>query len=172
VAYAQQGVKGLLVDCDLRKARLHRMFGFPGEPGLTDLVLEQAGLDEVVHDFPVEGLDVITSGAQPPNPSELVGGARMRSTLEGLCRDYELVILDTPPLIAGPDAAILGSFCDGVLLVIRAGRTEREAGQQAVRQLHTVGARILGSVLNDPDGELPRYSSYYAYQYEYYSSEG
>lgn len=171
VAYAQQGLKVLLVDCDLRRARLHRLFNFSREPGLTDVLLGQVSVEEACHEFPVERLDFLASGAFPPNPSELLGGERMRRVLEELRERYELVVLDTPPLVAGPDAAILGSICDGAVLVVRAGHTEREAGQQAVRQLNAVGARIVGAVLNDPDGELPKYSSYYSYQYKYYAEK-
>lgn len=171
VAYAQQGLKVLLLDCDLRRARLHRLFNFPREPGLTDVLLGKATCEEVFHEFPVEGMHFIASGVFPPNPSELLGGERMREALKDFRERYELVVLDTPPLVAGPDAAILGSMCDGAVLVVRAGHTEREAAQQAVRQLNAVGARIVGAVLNDPDGELPKHSSYYSYQYKYYAEE-
>ena len=166
-AYAQQGLRVLLVDCDLRKARLHRLLGLPKEPGLTELMLRKATWEKVCHTLPLEGVDFLAAGLLPPNPSELLGSTRMREMLELFRKNYEIVVLDTPPLIAGPDAAILGSCCDGVILVVRAGRTEREAGQQSVRQLQAVGARILGAVLNDPDGQLPRYSPYYEYQYKY-----
>ncbi|MGH7577740.1 MAG: polysaccharide biosynthesis tyrosine autokinase [Longimicrobiales bacterium] len=171
VAYAQQGLRVLLLDCDLRRARLHRLLDFPREPGLTDVLLGRATVEEACHTFPVEGMDFLASGAFPPNPSELLGGERMRQALRDFRERYEVVVLDTPPLVAGPDAAILGSMCDGAVLVVRAGHTEREAGQQAVRQLNAVGARIVGAVLNDPDGELPKYSSYYSYQYKYYAEE-
>ncbi len=169
VAYAQQGMKVLLVDCDLRKARLHEVFALPRQPGFTDYILGEADWEESCRETPEESLHFLPAGKLPPNPSEFLGGARMREAVEHLKGRYEVVIFDSPPLMAGADAAILGSMADGVLLVVRAGRTDREAGQQAVRQLHTVGARILGAVLNDPDGELPRYSSYYANQYKYYA---
>ncbi len=171
VAYAQHGMRVLLVDCDLRKARLHGVFATSREPGITDLILRSARWDEACRDTPEENLHFLPSGSLPPNPSEFLGGARMRKAIELLTERYDLVIFDSPPLIAGADAAILGSMVDGVIMVIRAGQTEREAGQQAVRQLHTVGARVLGAVLNDPDAELPRYSSYYGYQYAYYGKE-
>ncbi|MGH8436844.1 MAG: polysaccharide biosynthesis tyrosine autokinase, partial [Pseudomonas sp.] len=170
-AYAQQGLRVLLVDCDLRRARLHKLLGVPREPGLTELMLHQAAWEQVCHTLPLEGVDFLTSGMLPPNPSELLGGVRMREVLEQFRKNYDIVVLDTPPLLAGPDAAILGSCCDGVILVVRAGRTEREAGQQAVRQLQAVGARILGAVLNDPDGQLPRYAPYTDYQYKYNAAE-
>jgi capsular exopolysaccharide synthesis family protein len=168
VAYAQQGLKVLLVDCDLRKARLHHVFGESRDPGLTDFLLGRAEWSEVRRDTAQEGMDFLPAGSIPPNPSELLGGSRMRGAIQAFRDGYEMVIFDTPPLIAGADAALLGSLCDGVILIIRAGQTEREPAQQALRQLYTVGARVLGSVLNDPDGEMPRYSSYYAYQYKYY----
>jgi len=171
VACAQQGIRVLLVDCDLRRARVHQMFDLPRRPGLTELLLGQASWEEARNVSPVETLHLLTSGAYPPNPSELLGGARMRKGLELLTRYYDLVILDSPPLVAGPDAAVLSSYCDGVALVVRAGTTEREVAEQAVRQLHAVGAHLVGAILNDPDGVLPRFSSYYAYQYRYYSEE-
>lgn len=172
-AYAQQGLKVLLLDCDLRRARVHQLLGFAREPGLTDVLLGQAPWEEVCHklQLPGESMDFLASGILPPNPSELLGGERMRAALKEFRECYELVLLDTPPVVAGPDAAILGSMSDGVVLVVRAGHTEREAGQQAVRQLNAVGARIVGAVLNDPDGALPKYSSYYSYQYKYYADK-
>ncbi|CAA9352220.1 MAG: hypothetical protein AVDCRST_MAG68-3743 [uncultured Gemmatimonadetes bacterium] len=169
VTFAQQGLRVLLVDCDLRKARLHKVFGVPREPGLTQLVLGHNAMTEVIHSTPVDGLYVMASGTLPPNPSELVGGPRMANVLKALSAEFDLVVLDTPPLTAAADAAILGKSADGVLVVVRAGQTERGAAQHAVGQLNNVGARILGAVLNDPDAKVPRYGGYY--YYDYYGSE-
>lgn len=169
VTFAQQGLRVLLVDCDLRKARLHKVFGVPREPGLTQLVLAHNAVTEVIHSTPVDGLYVMASGTLPPNPSELVGGPRMANVLKALSAEFDLVVLDTPPLTAAADAAILGKSADGVLVVVRAGQTERGAAQHAVGQLNNVGARILGAVLNDPDAKVPRYGGYY--YYDYYGSE-
>jgi tyrosine-protein kinase Etk/Wzc len=169
VTFAQQGLRVLLVDCDLRKARLHKVFSVPREPGLTQLVLGHNSMTEVIHSTPVDGLYVLASGTLPPNPSELVGGPRMANVLKALSAEFDLVVLDTPPLTAAADAAILGKSADGVLVVVRAGQTERGAAQHAVQQLNNVGARILGAVLNDPDAKVPRYGGYY--YYDYYGSE-
>jgi capsular exopolysaccharide synthesis family protein len=169
VTFAQQGLRVLLVDCDLRKARLHKVFSVPREPGLTQLVLGHNSMTEVIHSTPVDGLYVLASGTLPPNPSELVGGPRMANVLKALSAEFDLVVLDTPPLTAAADAAILGKSADGVLVVVRAGQTERGAAQHAVGQLNNVGARILGAVLNDPDAKVPRYGGYY--YYDYYGSE-
>jgi tyrosine-protein kinase Etk/Wzc len=165
VSFAQQGMRVLIVDCDLRRARLHKMFGVPREPGLTECMLGQYGHEEVTRETAVPGLYVLASGQLPPNPSELLGGDRMRKTLAALSGAFDLVILDTPPLLAASDAAILSTLCDGVVLVVRAGVTEAEAGRQAMQQLASVGARVVGAVLNDPDAKVQHYGGYYNYEY-------
>lgn len=165
VSFAQQGMRVLLLDCDLRRARLHKIFRVPREPGLTELVLGQATEETVTHQSSVTGLYVIASGQLPPNPSELLGGDRMRKTLTSLAEGYDLLIVDTPPLLAASDAAILSTICDGVIVVLRAGRTESAAALQSMQQLNAVGARVVGAVLNDPDTKVPQYGAYYRYEY-------
>lgn len=167
--FAQQGKRVLLVDCDLRKARLHKMFGVPREPGFTHLLLGLKPLGEVVRTTSIDGLFFLAAGTLPPNPAELVGGEQMQATLQALGQEFDLVILDTPPLLAASDAALLGRLVDGVLLVVRAGQTERDAAKQAVRQLAAGRARILGAVLNDPDSKVGKYGGHY--QYEYYGEK-
>jgi Mrp family chromosome partitioning ATPase len=93
----------------------------------------------------------------------------MRNTLRKLGEAFDLILLDTPPLLAASDAAILATQVDGVVVVVRAGVTEAEAGQQAMQQLAAVGARVVGAVLNDPDSKLQQYGGYYNYEY---ASEG
>ena len=165
VSFAQQGMRVLIVDCDLRRSRLHRMFSIPREPGVTELVLGKVEQEDVTRETPVTGLYVLPSGQLPPNPAELLGGERMKNTLARLTEAFDLVVLDTPPLLAASDAAILGTIADGVVLVVRAGVTEAEAGQQAMAQLASVGARVVGAVLNDPDSKLQTYGGYYNYEY-------
>jgi polysaccharide biosynthesis transport protein len=159
----------LLLDCDLRRARLHRVFDTNREPGLTDLILGYADEDAVTRITEIPGLYVIPSGKLPPNPAELLGGEALRRTIASLTEGYDLVVIDTPPLLAAADAAILSTLANGVILVLRAGTTENAAAQQAVQQLQAVGARIVGAVLNDPDTQVPKYGAYY--QYEYASSD-
>jgi polysaccharide biosynthesis transport protein len=165
VSFAQQGMRVLIVDCDLRRSRLHKMFAIPREPGFTELVLGQIEQDAAVRETPVPGLYVLASGQLPPNPAELLGGDRVKKVLASLGEAFDLIILDTPPLLAASDAAILGTQADGVLLVVRAGVTETEAAQQAMQQLASVGARVVGAVLNDPDSKLQQYGGYYNYEY-------
>jgi capsular exopolysaccharide synthesis family protein len=165
VAFAQQGMRVLLLDCDLRRARLHRIFGVSREPGLTEFVLGFSDEEAVTRATSVPGLYVIPSGKLPPNPAELLGGESMRRALTALTEGYDLIIVDTPPLLAAADAAILATLSDGVLLVLRAGSTENAAAQQSMQQLGAVGARVIGAVLNDPDAQVPKYGAYYSYEY-------
>ncbi|MDB4948735.1 MAG: capsular exopolysaccharide family [Gemmatimonadetes bacterium] len=167
VTYAQQGVRVLLIDCDLRRPRQHELFNTPREPGLTQLVLGRAEPEAVIHPTPVEGLFLLPAGALPPNPAELLGSERMSRTLAMLKERFDVVIVDSPPVLLAADASIIAAQTDGVLLVLRAGKTERPAARQAVSQLSTVGANVLGAVLNDPDDMVRRYAGYYSYGYGY-----
>ena len=168
VSFAQQGHRVLLIDCDLRRSRIHKMFGEGQTPGLTNVLVGGTPAAEAVRPTMIDGLSILASGTHPPNPAELLGSAQMQSLLDELGTEYDLLILDTPPLLAASDAAILSRVADGSILVVRAGKTERNALASAVQQLLTVGARILGTVLNDPDAEVPRYARYYGYYYNNY----
>jgi capsular exopolysaccharide synthesis family protein len=136
------------------------------------LSLADAGKDgedpvaRVVRSTPFRGLSLLTCGTLPTNASNLLSGMRMRSLLKLLTERFDLVILDTPPVLATADAGILGSLADGVLLVVRAGQTDKAAAQRATAQLAGSGARVMGVVLNDPKGEVSQFGDYY-YPYEY-----
>jgi capsular exopolysaccharide synthesis family protein len=172
ITFAQQGMKVLLVDCDLRRARLHLLFEAGRDPGLTHLVLGHNTLQDVVQPSGVEGLSLLPSGALPPNPQELLGGPRMQRTLDELTSRFDLVVLDTPPLLATADAAVLAARVDGVVMVVRAGVTERGAAREVIGQLRGVDAHVLGVVLNDADDRLPSYGGYYGYgRYGYGTTE-
>jgi len=165
VSFAHHGMRVLLVDCDLRRGRMHKIFQVPREPGLTELVIGHEESEAVIRQTDITGLYVVASGNLPPNPSELLGGDRMRKVLTSLSEAFDLIVLDTPPLLAASDAAILATLSDGVVLVLRAGSTEGDAAQQAIQQLSGVGARVVGAVLNDPDAKVPAYGGYYHYEY-------
>lgn len=169
-AFAQQGMRVLLVDADLRRPTLHTIFATPREPGLTQVLVGQKALGEAVQASTVPGLTLLTAGVLPPNPAELLGSPVMRELLGTMVDSYDMVILDTPPVMAASDSSVLASMVDGVVLVVRAGRTERSMAQQAVRQLTAVGARVLGAALNDPDRAVAAYggSGYYYYAYNCY----
>lgn len=169
--FAQQGVRVLLIDCDLRRPRVHSVMSIPREPGLTQLLLEQSTMDEAVRAGAIPNLFVLPAGRLPPNPSELLGGNRMEALLDRMTGSFDLLLLDSPPVLLTPDSAVLGAICDGVLLVLRAGRTQQQAAREALRQLAAVDAHVVGAVLNDPDSKVPVYDRQYAYGYgaDYYS---
>ncbi len=153
VAYARQGLRVAVVDCNLRKARLHLRFGVPREPGLAACLLGHAPLDGALRETSIERLHILPAGAPSPDAAELLGGERMRETLELLAARFDRVVLDTPPLLAAADASILATLADGVLVVVRAGHTDRAAAQRAAARLSTAGANVVGGVLNDPDSK-------------------
>ncbi|GMV05460.1 MAG: chromosome partitioning protein ParA [Gemmatimonadota bacterium] len=172
ITLAQQSTKALLIDCDLRRGIVHRVFETPKEPGLTDLLMGSATLEGSLHEVDVgEGraLHFLATGTLPPNPSELLGSRRMKELLASLRKQYEIVILDSPPLNLVTDAAVLGASADGVVLVARAGATEKGALRYAQEQLEAVRAPIAGVVLNDVDyaGRGKYYGSGYGYGYYY-----
>jgi succinoglycan biosynthesis transport protein ExoP len=188
VTFAHDGLRVLLIDCDVRRPRLHGLFQVPRSPGLMDLLTPsyngsdvsqsltfdpKAGrtdsgrpITDVIRPTTVRGLSLLTCGALPTNPSNLLSGLRMRVLLQELAQSFDLVVLDTPPVLATADAGILASLADGVLLVVRAGQTDRVAAKRAHQQLVNVGARVVGTVLNDPGGEVSQYGDYY-YPYDY-----
>ena len=165
VSFAQQGMRVLLIDCDLRRAKLHSLFGVTRTPGLTEMLVGSEGQETAIRETSVTGLYLLPSGNLPPNPAELLGGPAMRKTLETLSEGFDLIVVDTPPLLAASDASILATITDGALLVVKAGSTEAEAGHQALQQLSAVGARVVGAVLNDPDAKVQKYGAYYRYEY-------
>ncbi len=169
VAFAQAGRKVILLDADLRKPGINGLFVMQNSWGLTTLLAsEEATIDDVAQLTEQENLRVITTGPLPPNPAELLGSQRMRSILERLAADADLVIVDSPPLQAVTDAAILASITDGTLMVIDSGRTRRAATQHGREALAKADARVLGVALNRMSA---RSGNEYVY-YDYYGSKG
>jgi non-specific protein-tyrosine kinase len=148
VVSAQAGREVVLVDADLRRPSLHSLFGLSNERGLTDMVMDEAALQEPpLQETAVPGLQVLSSGALPPNPADLLGSRRMAEVIAALKESADQVLLDAPPVALVTDAAVLSTQVDGVLLVIGSGKTRREMARTAVQRLEQVNARIVGSVL-------------------------
>lgn len=165
IAFAQQGLRVVLIDADLRRARIHKIFGLSRDPGLVDVLVGTSSLRAAVRPGSTEGLGIITSGPAPHNPAELLGSERMKSIIEELKNDADLIVLDTPPVLAAGDASVLSSIADATIIVVRAGSTDREAARAAADQVRLIGGRLLGSVLNDPRGIAARYGTYYYSSY-------
>ncbi|MDW8285016.1 MAG: polysaccharide biosynthesis tyrosine autokinase [Bacteroidota bacterium] len=182
VVFAQNDQRVLLIDADLRRPSLHRSFGLHRNPGLSELLTEQASLNEVVQAGPIDGLSIITAGSPPPNPAEMLGSRRMRQFVTHAKELYDVILIDSPPLGSVADASILGSVVDGIVLVGRFNYTPRdmiERGREVLQDMHL---NAIGVVLNffDPRRAYGyygrygyyRYSGYYGYYYGYYEAYG
>jgi len=165
---------GIIIDCDLRKPQLHKVFELDNSQGLSSYLTGHIDLDGVglIQETKVPNLSVITAGLIPPNPSELLVSYRMKDLINELFERYAFIILDSPPILGLSDSLILSTITDGVIIVVRAGRTPKESVVQAKKLLRGVNARILGIILNGIRESDLRYSSYsYYYSYYYYSEE-
>jgi protein-tyrosine kinase len=160
VVFAQQGKKVLLVDADMRRPTVHYTFRQDNHVGLTNVLTKQATLQTAIKETDVENLYVLTSGPIPPNPAELLASQAMENLLAEAYEQFDLVLFDTPPVLAVTDAQILANQCDGTILVIHSGKTEIEAAQKAKELLLAAKGKLLGVVLNQ---KKQKESSYYYY---------
>jgi capsular exopolysaccharide synthesis family protein len=168
---AQTGAEVLIIDCDLRRPRLHTQFEVANSKGLTTWLSGERDLDGLLQVFPkTPNLKILTSGPVPPNPAELLGSEEMRRLLGQLSERFAHIIIDSPPAISFTDASILSTMVDGVMLVVHGGRSSRAVVRRAKQQLLDVGAHIFGVVLNNVRMEQQDYY-YSGYYSNYYSTE-
>jgi non-specific protein-tyrosine kinase len=177
IVFAQSEKKVVLIDADLRRPQQHKRFGLPNQIGLSDAMVRQLDdLPQIIQSTGVPGLMVITSGALPPNPAELLGSNKMLQVIDRLVEEFDLAIIDTPPVLTVTDAVALAPAMDGVILVAKPGVTRLAAFKQTLVQLQGVGARILGVVLNEVEPNSRKYGYYYHRYYSqysyYYSADG
>ncbi|KHE71458.1 capsular biosynthesis protein [Halobacillus sp. BBL2006] len=161
VVFAQQGKKVLLVDADLRKPTIHYTFRTDNTYGLSNYLVSERPLSDLVRESHIDNLDLLPCGPIPPNPSELLGSKKMKKFINEAHQKYDMIIFDTPPVLAVTDSQVLSAFVDGVLLVVRSKQTEQEAAIKAKEQLLQSKATILGVVLNDKDVKSSSYYYYY-----------
>lgn len=167
VTMAQAGKRVVLVDADMRRPMVHTLFGRTNNYGLSTAILQgNPSPAEYLQDTDIPNLRVLTTGPTPPNPAEMLGSQRMRELIDHLKAEADLLIFDSPPVLAVTDAAVLSTQMDGVLLVVEVGRTRRDVIFRAVDALRRVGAPVLGAALNRVSSGHGR--GYYYYQYEYY----
>jgi len=162
---AQSGKKVLFIDADMRKGYSHKLFRFTGELGLSDILSGKININEIEKHVPEIGIDFIPRGKLPPNPSELLMHKRLSSMLDWASDNYDLVIIDTPPILAVTDAAIIGRCAGTSLLVARYGTNTVKEVEVSIRRFEQVGVQIKGCILN---GVLKKASSYYGYGYSQY----
>lgn len=153
VSLAQAFKRVLLVDCDLRKARIHRALGIPGDPGLTNVLSGLADISDAVHATRYQNLYCLPAGLAAPNPAEMLASERMLSTLAQLEPQFDYIIFDTPPINVVSDALPLIKISDGVVLIVRAGTTVYADFDQALSALEFIEAHIIGVIVNDDNGE-------------------
>ncbi|MDQ0219252.1 CpsD/CapB family tyrosine-protein kinase [Peribacillus cavernae] len=160
VVFAEQGKSVLFVDADLRKPTVHYTFNITNTFGLTNVLTKQADLKDTVFQTDERNLYVLPSGPIPPNPAELLGSKAMDDLMKEILQEFDLVLFDTPPILAVTDAQILANRCDGTILVVSSGKTEIEQAAKAKELLLSVNASILGTVLNNKKVKQGQYYYY------------
>ena len=161
LAFAHDEKKVILIDCDLRRPSLHKKFRISNNKGLSDAIINKDKLSDFIQKW-TEYLDVLTAGKVPPNPSEMLGSKAMSNLLDELSNIYDVIILDSPPVLAVTDAQILSTKIDGTILVIRGEKTKKDTVLAAKEVLTKVNANILGTVLNGGNKNKDNY--YYHYE--------
>ncbi|MEK0315267.1 CpsD/CapB family tyrosine-protein kinase [Cohnella sp. 56] len=148
VAYAQEGKKVLLIDCDLRSPSIHEVFSQVNHAGLSSILAGQHPWQEIVRDTAADTLSLLTSGPIPPNPAEMLSSKRMHDLIDELRNHYDVIFLDAPPVLAVTDSLVLNGLCDGVVLVVLAGKVDKNLVKKTAASLSHVNARLIGTVLN------------------------
>ncbi|MFN7622283.1 MAG: CpsD/CapB family tyrosine-protein kinase, partial [Acidobacteriota bacterium] len=167
ISLAQTGAAVLVIDADLRRPRVHKVFSLKNNSGLSSFL---AGDGELAAQIQVAmpNLFVLPVGPLPPNPAELLGSARMKQVLETLAANFDHIIIDSPPVASFADSLILSALVDGVIIVVKGGVTPREMAQRTQAHLRSVGARILGVVINQIKLQPHDYYYYSTYYSRYY----
>ncbi len=171
ISLAQTGAAVLIVDADLRRPRVHKIFGLKNTAGLCNCLTGDADLTSLIQ-VAMPNLYVLPVGPLPPNPAELLGSPKMKQLVDTFAQNFDYVVIDSPPVASFADSLILSSLVDGVIIVIKGGVTPREMGQRTKALLQSVGARILGVVVNQIKLQPHDYYYYSTYYTQYYYGEG
>lgn len=166
VVMAQSGKKTILVDCDQRKPRLHKIFRVSNIIGLSNFLVNEVDYESAILDTGIENLHILTSGTKPPNPTELLGSNKMKLFINVLKDRYDYIIMDTAPILIAADTQVLSKSADGCILVVCSNQAEREAVIKGKELLNKVNSRILGVVLNKTKENLKSYYGYYSNEHE------
>jgi polysaccharide biosynthesis transport protein len=170
ISLSQLGASVLIIDCDMRKPSTHKIFGLDNLRGLSTYLSRDIEIGGLIRKLEIPNVSLLSSGAIPPNPAELISSERMRNLLSELGEQYDHILIDSPPLINVTDPVILSAMVDGVILVVHGGKSTRGVAQRARQDLVSVGAKIFGVVLNNVDMRREGYNEYYYYRY--YSDYG
>ncbi len=170
ISFAQDGEKTLLIECDLRRAKVHRIFNVPQSPGLTSTLADRDHIlhDEMVHQIEgVSNLDVLTAGPLPPAPAEFLGSKAIETLFEKAREKYDRIIIDAPPILSVTDTIVLNRLVDGIVLVVAAGHTKKEVIGKALRSIDKIDGNLLGILMSKVNLKKNRYYGYYHYGYTY-----
>lgn len=175
ISIAQSGKRVLLLDADFRRPRLHELFGVANENGLSSVITHEMEIPEVVLGTPIQNLWLLPSGKKPDNPAELLTSTRFKELLETLKESYDYVLVDTPPVLAVTDSSVVAAFVDGVILGVQITRRSRPNAMAAVDRLQTIGARVIGVVVNGVGWQRSlayRYAGKFGSESRYYRVDG
>jgi polysaccharide biosynthesis transport protein len=162
---AQAGNSVLVIDCDLRRPRIHSLLGMANDIGLSMYLAGTAAAESIVFRIPDEDISLIPSGPLPPDPAELLGSKRMKELIDSMSQKYDFILLDSPPVQSVTDSLALSQFVAGTLLVVRAGKTTYEILESGLKKLRDINGRVIGLVLN---GLKPQDSGKHYYGYNTY----
>jgi polysaccharide biosynthesis transport protein len=172
ISLAQLGASVLIIDCDLRRPKVHKVFGVNHLHGLSTYLSRDVEIESLVQPLPIPNLSLLPCGPIPPNPAELISSEKMRDMMDLLTQRYDHIVIDSPPLINVTDPVILSTMVDGVIMVVHAGKSTRDVVRRASQELTGIGAKVFGVVLNNVNLQREGYDEYY-YQryYSTYSSD-
>jgi succinoglycan biosynthesis transport protein ExoP len=169
MSLAQTGAAVLIIDCDMRRPRMHSIFKLSNQEGLSTILsrnLDAEKIRSLIQRDEQSGLSVLTSGTIPPNPAELIGSQQMKQLLTSLRSDFDHIVIDSPPVASFTDGILISLMSDGTILVVHGGKSSRAVVRHARQQLRNVGAKLLGVVLN----KIDLHSADYYYYYTHYGS--
>ncbi|HKX30505.1 MAG TPA: CpsD/CapB family tyrosine-protein kinase, partial [Blastocatellia bacterium] len=171
ISLAQTGSSVLIIDADLRRPRVHKLFGLKNSQGLSNHLTGESDLASLIQ-IAMPNLYVLPVGPLPPNPAELLGSPKMKLLIEALSANFDYLVIDSPPVSSFADSLILSSLVEGVIIVVKGGATPREMAQRTKAHLQAVGAKILGAVVNQIKLQPHDYYYYSSYYSRYYYGKG
>lgn len=169
ITFAEMNQKVLLIDCDLRLPKIHKLLAHAGTPGISNVIVNMSAEETVIHHVKTQNssFDVIFAGDVPPNPSELLGSERFTKMLNILCEHYDYIFVDLPPINVVTDAAVIAKNLDGIVMVTRVGQTDKKELGAALEQLSFANANVIGILLNGVEHKTGGYTKGYKYGYSY-----
>ncbi|MGH7495689.1 MAG: CpsD/CapB family tyrosine-protein kinase [bacterium] len=163
-----RGTPTILIDCDLRRPVVHKMFGLPNRHGVADLLSQNLDLKSVLKPSAIPNLMIITAGIANQSPADLLSSVHLKEMFNQIRFYFKIVIVDAPPVLPVSDSLLLGNEADGILFVLKAGRTQKRMAQRAVELLDDNRHKLLGTIINNVEGALPYYYDHRYYKYNYY----